>query len=178
LKHERIRKWSKGTLDVRRLWTQGWILFKRVMEDLGTDLYSVNANGWSRRSRWSYSFSANDKIKPMVQLAVKLFHITISTIRDYWRLTEYIDNRITICMLLTPPKSELHSWEEKWDSKLSQSGWTGKMIYHHIHSPRWCVTSPSPIDCRRSSRSRHVTQSHYFPVINALDPASTRRHFR
>ncbi len=23
LKHERIRKWSKGTLDVRRLWTQG-----------------------------------------------------------------------------------------------------------------------------------------------------------
>ncbi len=50
------------------------------------DVYCFNIKVWSTRSLWSYHLSAFIYFRPQFELAVKLFLITISQIKDYWRL--------------------------------------------------------------------------------------------
>jgi hypothetical protein len=60
------------------------------------------------------------------------------------------DYSTAICMLLTTPKTELHSWREESGPKLSQNRRTRKIDHLHvpIYVPRWYI---------QSRRSLHAT---------------------
>jgi hypothetical protein len=78
-------------------------------------VFTFRANSWSRRSLGSYSLSAHDIMtNSQLQLdADFFFHVTLNSIESYLKvrgiyleLSDYIN---AIWLLLTPPKTELHS---------------------------------------------------------------------
>ncbi len=93
----------------------------------------------SKSPWWSHSLSiCCGTIKPQLWLAVQLFPLEVLLIREYiWMAyTFFFSNHpTTICMLLTPPKSELHSWKRKTrGSKMSQNERGMKICYlNHAH---------------------------------------------
>jgi hypothetical protein len=58
-----------------------------LSEDTG--VWPSRVNFWSRRSLRRYSMSTGDNFEPLIQLAVKLFHTTVSPIEEYWKLAEF-----------------------------------------------------------------------------------------
>jgi hypothetical protein len=70
-------------------------------------------------------------------------------------LQDVSDYSKAICMLLTPPNSELHKKMEKWGSKLPQNDQTRTKTKHSdIHSPSSAlIASPKKKKIRKTSES-------------------------
>jgi hypothetical protein len=58
-------------------------LFQKISK-----FFPLESHRWSRRSLWRNSLSARVNFKPHFWMGEKLFHVTITPIKDYWNLLE------------------------------------------------------------------------------------------
>ncbi len=73
-------------------------------------------HGWYMRSFWSYSLKACDKIKTPTSTGCKIAPFeNVTNKYGNGKITNCSHYIAAICMLLTPPKSEVRSWKEKPD---------------------------------------------------------------
>jgi hypothetical protein len=95
----------------------------------------LQVTDWFKRPLWSWSTSACDISKPKTCRQIcPCKHFTDQRLLEGWN--NAFDQSTTICMCLTPALSELLG--RKWNlvSRLSQDGWTSKIVHVYIQSPR------------------------------------------
>jgi hypothetical protein len=144
---------------MRRSWCQSKHLW--LPPSVDTSVYPFEVNCWSRSSLWSYSPIGWVNFKPKLQLAAKLFCMTmLIDYIDYWRLIEYIwlqHSYLQDLLLSITSKSKLSGWKErliKWKekhrSKLQKLGGQLKIDYIFDHSRTKGIIFPVNIFSRQT----------------------------
>lgn len=92
-------------------------------------LTCVQFNHWARRSLWRYDMVACDHLKHQLPLVVKLFHLTVSTKRDY----------LTACRIYLQRCLHAFNSTEDWTAQLRREMWL-KIVTKWSDNEKWSLS--------------------------------------